>query len=880
VPSEPTFSGQVRVQLELARAARGVWMHGRGLRVRRVSLEVPGAEPLAATWKPIDPEGLARVDFGRELPAGSTAALVFEYEADWNRRLRGAYRVKEGGRDYVFTQFEPLSARAAFPSFDEPRFKATFDVALRVPASHHAVSNAPVLSESPAADGTKVVRFARTPKLSTYLVAFAVGPFDVAVAPDIAPTEIRRAKVPLRAFAAKGKGALLRYALARTRELLNVIERYFGVPYPFAKLDLIAVPDFAAGAMENAGAITFREPLLLVDERTAPIGLQRRVLSVLAHELAHQWFGDLVTMRWFDDLWLNEAFAAWLTNVAVDLRDPSQGGVLVQRKNAFAAMTGDSLPSARRVRQPIESHSDIRNAFDSITYSKGSAVLGMFERFLGRDVFRRGLRRYLDAHRFGNATSDEFFAALSTAAGRDVASAMGTFVNQPGVPLIDVDPECTADGTRVRLRQSRFRPLGIAGENRGLWQIPVCLRFATRGPKALVREHCGLLTREDELWTLPGVKGCLAWLHPNADGAGYYRFSLPPASWAGLRDALPGLPVSEQLAAVDSVRAAFEAGRIRTDDAVKTLVSLLPTASRQVFEPVSAFLSGLRTGTRSAETRGWIESFVRAKVRPVLARLGGLDGPGGVRGKRTSGEDADRRLYHERVLGSLAFVGRDPTLRAALVRRTEQMLGDGQTPPRISAMAPEVLAPALRAAVEDRGAEVVPRLERWVRSGGPDASIRSLVVPALGFATDPKMSERVLALALDPALRANELLPILSGQLKQIETREAAWAWLRNSFDAVIAKLPATHRVYLTHIVRSFCTAQRAQEVEAFYTPRVQILKSGARSIQSAVQSIRVCAAIAAAHEDESRAFFARSIGAGSSKPGSGTRPPGAATAH
>jgi hypothetical protein len=175
---------------------------------------------------------------------------------------------------------------------------------------------------------------------------------------------------------------------------------------------------------------------------------------------------------------------------------------------------------------------------------------------------------------------------------------------------------------------------------------------------------------------------------------------------------------------------------------------------------------------------------------------------------------------------------------------------------------------------------VVPRLERWVRSGGLDASIRSLVVPALGFATDPKMSERVLALALDPALRANELLPILSGQLKQIETREAAWAWLRSSFDAVIAKLPATHRVYLTHIVRSFCTAQRAQEVEAFYTPRVQILKSGARSVQSAVQSIRVCAAIAAAHEDESRAFFAGSIGAGSSKPGSGTRPPRAATAH
>jgi alanyl aminopeptidase len=341
-----------------------------------------------------------------------------------------------GGDDYVFTQFQPIAARRAFPGFDEPSFKAPFELTLTVPHGHVAVGNSPALSEEKDPSGRRRIRFAPTPPLPTYLVAWAVGPFDVVEAP-LPPSAEREHSLPLRGLAPRGRGPELRFALDHTGPLLESLERYFASPYPFAKLDVIAVPDFGAGAMENVGAFTFRDSLLLIDPDRAPEWQRRSFANVMAHELAHSWFGNLVTMPWWDDLWLNESFATWML------------------QQVHSAMNADSLDSARSIRQPIASDHDIANAFDGITYSKGAGVLAMFERWLGEESFRAGIRRHVEEHRFGSADADDLLQALSAASGRDVSGPFQGFLTRPGVPFLRTREVCDSAGSRLVVEQSR-----------------------------------------------------------------------------------------------------------------------------------------------------------------------------------------------------------------------------------------------------------------------------------------------------------------------------------------------------------------------------------------------------------------------------------------
>ncbi len=320
------------------------------------------------------------------------------------------------------------------------------------------------------------MHFAPTLPLPSYLIAFAVGPLDIVPAPDVPPNAVRKRALPLRAVTTKGHGKEIAYALAHTGEILAVLEQIFGIEYPYDKLDIIAVPD-KGGAMENAGAVTFSDGLLLFDEKKAPLWQKRGYASVMAHELAHQWVGDLVTAAWWDDIWLNESFATFIGAKAADQWDPKMDGRMELLDGVQGAIGSDSLVSARSIRQPIESTNDIENAFDGITYQKGGGVLSMFERWVGPATFAKGLHDYLSQHRFASATADDFLSAESAAAGKDVKTPFHTFLDQPGVPFVEAEVKC--DGSpRLHLKQSRYLPMGSTGDSNKTWQIPICARYA------------------------------------------------------------------------------------------------------------------------------------------------------------------------------------------------------------------------------------------------------------------------------------------------------------------------------------------------------------------------------------------------------------------
>ncbi|MEO6575822.1 MAG: M1 family metallopeptidase, partial [Polyangiaceae bacterium] len=434
-PREARFTGTTHILASVPRPTSYVVLHGRDLHITRVEAALAnGTVPATASTRKAhlatEADELV-LHFAQPLPQGQIT-LRIDYDAPFAESLSGLYHLTDGGRSYAFSQFEATDARRAFPCFDEPGFKVPFDVSVQVPAGMIAVSNSP--EESRQERGQKVAfTFATTPPLPTYLVAMAVGDLEI--------REGKPGPVPIRLITTKGKSALGGYALESTANLVRLLGDYFAIPYPYAKLDVVAVPDFAAGAMENAGFVTFREEALLLDER-ASARSRARVDLIIAHELAHQWFGDLVTAEWWNDIWLNEGFATWMEAKIVDLYKPGTEARLGGVRSAFTAMNLDALPSARAVRQPVTSNEETDQAFDEITYDKGAAVIGMIERFVGPDKFREGVRRYLRANAWKSVRAESFFGELDRVSEKDVTKLVSTFFDQTGVPTIAVDKKC------------------------------------------------------------------------------------------------------------------------------------------------------------------------------------------------------------------------------------------------------------------------------------------------------------------------------------------------------------------------------------------------------------------------------------------------------
>ncbi|MCB9596720.1 MAG: M1 family metallopeptidase [Sandaracinaceae bacterium] len=844
-PTRERYTGVVEIDVELPRRQRTIYLHGEALDVTTVTVEAEDGEPREATWESIDEEGLARVTVARPVGPGRVR-LNLQYGAAFETTNRALFRVAVGDDHYIYSQMEPLDARRSFPCFDEPRFKTPYDVTLVIREGDVAVANARELSSTPASGGTRRVRFATTQAIPSYLVAIAVGPFDRVEGDPIPPNDVRSAPLALGAVAPRGQGPQLAHAMRHTGAILTWLETYFGIAYPFDKLDLIAVPSFG-GAMENPGAVTFGDRLLLLGE-DPPIGQQRGYAFVMAHELAHMWFGDLVTMQWWDDLWLNEAFASWMEAQTIQGTfpefEPSAGAM----GEAIDAMDADSLGSARQIRQPITSTHDIQNAFDEITYLKGQSVLAMLERWMTPEVFRRGVQAYLRAHARGNATGEDLLDALSEAAGRDVRGPANSFIAQPGVPLVEVTPECADGAGSLTLRQTRYLPLGSEAEAGARWQIPFCARYAAGGE---VRQACTLLTEEQG--SLPLEGGCADWVMPNAGGVGYYRWTLPPQALETLRQrGLAQLDVREAMSFADSVRSGLAAGRITYDVAMNALRPLAQRSERPLATaPIGLTqmaIDDLLDEAGQARARTWAGRVYRAPWR----RLGWRVRPG---------DDPDTQLLRQELAIFMALGVRDRTVRreaAALGRAYLGLGGDRAIHP--DAVAPDLASLCVAVAVEEGGAEVFEHVLAQLLAATDPVVRRNLLGGIARGTTDPALRERLFALTADAdgGLRMNEIFAPFREQAQTPAGRDAAWAWLQAHYAELSARLGPHVSGYLPYAASGQCTDGAAEEARAFFAPRMEATQGGPRNLAKVVEGIQICAASADHARDSARAFFAR----------------------
>ena len=842
VPEKPTFEGAVDLEVKLTKARGVVWMHARDLEISEATLTPAGGAPIAVKFEQVTPDGVVALHPAKAVgPGVATIHLVFK--GSYHHQDTGLYQVKSGGEHYAFTQFEATYAREAFPSFDEPGVKIPYAISLTVKSDHRAIANTHEVAREDAGNGMVRVRFAPTEPLPSYLVAFAAGPLDVVDAPPVPANSVRKSPLPLRGVATKGRGRELAYALAHTGEILSVLEQQTGIGYPYDKLDVLAVPD-KGGAMENPGAVTFSEYLLLVDEATATVGQKRAFASVMTHELAHQWFGDYVTNVWWDDIWLNEAFATWMGARGTQLWRADTEAETHSLERVMDAMGTDALVNARRIRQPIETTHDIRNAFDDITYQKGGGVIAMFERWMGKDVFKKGIHAYLESHRMSTATAEDLMKALSEAAGKDVGTPFRTFLDQAGVPLVEAKVAC--DGKpRVELTQSRYFPVGSKGESTATWQIPVCARY---GVGKEVKESCTLLTTKSG--SLP-LDACPDWLHPNADAAGYYRFVMPKADLDKLeKKGFLHLGTREKMAVAAAIRAGFSLGTTPAKDVHAALEAFARDAHPLVADEPMGMVSQARDWLWGDPLVSKIESYAHSLYASRSKELGW-----DAAKKDTSPESA---VLRQRVLGFLSGTARDAAVRREATKRGRAYLGlGGDEKLHPEAVDPELTSLALVVTVEDGDAALFDGILARLATT-EDQVVRGRLLGALGAFRAPALAARARDLVLDPRVRVGETLSTVWQQLGDPRTRDAAWAWVSAHIDEVIAKVSAARGGFLPYLGGSYCDEKHLAEVDALFAPRVGKLDGGPRILSSVEESMKLCIARRAAQEKSTREFFSK----------------------
>jgi alanyl aminopeptidase len=835
-PSLERFEGVAEIEIDLPRAQTSIELHALDLDVTeaRVSSTTDGAAQVAR-YEVVDPvEGFARLTFDQAVGPGPVRARIV-YGAPFGPHGTGLFRVRAGEDDYAFTHMQPFGARRAFPCFDEPSFKAPLEVRLVIPRGMVGIANGAEESSIERDDGMQEVRFAPTEPLPTYLVAFAVGPLEIVEVEPLPPNEVRSRPLPLRAVAARGRGHRLAHALRTTPAIIEGFERYFEMPYPYAKIDLVAVPGWF-GAMENAGAITAYDSLVLIDDDDATF-TRATFAYLMSHEVAHHWFGNLVTLSWWDDLWLNEAFATWAQVRGVELAGLELAADQVEMLDARTALHADCLSTSRRIRQPIATSGDVHGAFDAITYQKGARLLAMFEHWLGREAFRQRVARYLREHAGGHATSADFLAALGEGHPELVAAFEG-FLDRPGIPHLDIASRCDASGAALTIRQRRDVPIGSSASSEGAWRVPFCARF---GEAEGVREHCAWVEGPESVVTLDR---CPSWLMPNARGAGYYRFSLDAASADALAASTASLDAQEIVMFADAVRADLDAGRL---DFATAMDRLAPLASSPVWLAAEAPMPLLE---RAIEHAGADDARRRAQAlyRAPLATLGWVERPE---------DSAADRVHRAAIVGFLAHVARDPEVRAEAARLGRAYVGfGGDGAIHMDVVSPDLADLVVEVAAEEGGAAFGEHLvARLATTEDPQA--RQALVAGLAGSGD-FVRTRLLTLALGGSLALPEALAVLSKQLGRHRHAAGAWDWLRTNLPLLEAQgLGGAMIATLPTIVGTMCRAEERQSVEDAFRRVARTTPGGERQLASSLERIALCEAWVEAHGADVRAYFA-----------------------
>jgi len=757
-PAQDGFSGTTHIDVEVTRASRSFRLHALGPVIASASLRDRAGRSTTLMPSIVEPKlGLVQFTAPAELPPGGYR-LEIAFTGTYARNSLGLYKTVSQGDAYLFTQFEANHARHAFPCWDEPGFKIPWQLSLTVPAGLEVVANAAPAQES-RAGAMKTVHFGRTPPMPSYLVALAVGPLEYVDVPGLA--------VPGRIVTPRGQTGLAGEIARISPEILARLEDYFGVPYPYAKLDQVAVPEFAFGGMENAGLITYRSTLVLAEPGRISFGAQRGMATLVAHEIAHMWFGDLVTMAWWDDLWLNESFASWMAAKIVMQTNPEYRLELSEINGTHQAMRTDALPSVGPVRRRLQAKDDPEQILDELTYNKGQAILTMIESWIGPGRFREAMRLYFEKHAWSNTTAEDLWRAFGAATGEDIPTLISAFMERPGLPLVSVTQET---GNRLRLTQRRFTNLGTTSAP-GRWQVPIVLQWSVAGR---VERRRVLLQDESMTLDVPGLANA-DWIHPNADEAGYYRWSLSPALNTRIARHAAALTPRERVGLLENTSALLNGGQLAGDEYLSFITAFAGDQEPEITQKVAGQLAGVRGTLVPAEQREQFDQFSAALLRPALTRIGL---------RPVAGEPAHVTPLRSTLLGTLGRQGRDPEV-IALARElaTRYLENPRDVDPALVNVALEVAAYHGNAALWETFRAALERTKSPLD--------RNRLLGTLGAVRDEAVVEKALDYALNGPLNSTEFMRIPYGIAGQPGRRERVVNWVIQHYSALKARMPA-----------------------------------------------------------------------------------------
>jgi aminopeptidase N len=813
-----TFSGVESIDVILAEPTDRITLNAAEIAFESVAATASGKE-LKATVALDKEKQQAAFTFAETLPAGK-ATLSIRYTGILNNELRGFYLSKTARRNYAVTQFESTDARRAFPSFDEPAFKATFDVSLIIDAGDTAISNGAILSDTPGPAASKhILHFATTPKMSTYLVAFLVGDFQC--------TTGEQDGVVIRSCSTPDKVALTPYSVDVAKYVLHYFNTYFGIPYPLKKLDLVALPDFEAGAMENFGAITYRETALLIDPKTASLGAKEEVDLTIAHEMAHQWFGDLVTMQWWDNLWLNEGFATWMENKPVAARHPEWN----LDQSVIASIGGtlnlDAQPTTRAIRAKADTPDEINQMFDGIAYGKAGAVLLMVENYLGEETFRQGVHNYLAAHRYANATAEDFWGAQTATSHKPVDKIMESLVAQPGEPLLTFGEP--ANG-QVAVSQKRFfLSPSIQPDSAQKWTLPVCFKTGVG------QRDCQLLTPSNTSLTIP-ARSAFA----NAGGKGYYRSAYPASTYAALvAHVETALTPAERISLIGDEWAQVRANKAPIGAYLDLVAAIKSDPDAEVLGAAARGIGAAYTRVAThPEERAAIAAWIRSTFEPVYARLG----------PPSASDSANTRGLRVELFALLGYYGKDPAVLAQAREIAPRFLAD---PGSVDATLGQT---ALAIAAQNGDAQLFDRLQQvYETSTNPELQVGALRL--LAEFHDPALLQRALDYAASGKVRNQDATTQFAMALQIDENRDQAWTYIQNNWDKVQAQFTTGMGARLVAATGNFCTSHDRASVEAFFSTHK--VPASDMALKHAIESIDGCIEMCALQEPHLKQWLA-----------------------
>ena len=798
-----TFTGVESIDVTLAEPTDHITLNAVQIAFQSVTVSAEGKQQTATISEEKNKEQ-ATFTFPNKLAAGK-ATLSIAYTGILNNELRGFYLSKTARRNYAVTQFESTDARRAFPSFDEPAFKATYDVTLIVDKGDTAISNSPIESDTPGPTaGKHTLKFFTTPRMSTYLVAFLVGDFQC--------TSGESDGVQIRGCATPDKVALTPYSVEVAKYVLHYYNTYFGIPYPLKKLDLIALPDFEAGAMENFGAITYRETDMLLDPKNASVDAKREVALVIAHEMAHQWFGDLVTMKWWDNIWLNEGFATWMENKPVAAMHPEWNIDQMVASGEDQTLGLDAAPTTRAIRAKAETRDEIEEMFDGISYGKASDVLLTVENYLGPETFRKGVHAYLSAHLYSNATAEDFWNAQTATSHKPVDKIMESFVAQPGEPILTFGELA---GGKVSVIQKRFfLSPSIEPDPSQKWTIPVCFKSGTD------TQRCEVLKPVDSTLKTPTSGLFFA----NAGGKGYYRTAYPPSVYATLvANIETGLAPTERISLIGD-----EWAQVRSNKA--PVGSYLDLATALKSDPNAEVLSNAIGGVDAiydrvagtSEEKAALAAWIRSTFAPEYAKLG-TPSPG------DSPNTIDLRAHLFELLG---YYGKDRAVLAQARQITEMYLADP------GAVDPTLGQTALAVAARNGDAALFDQLQKIAEtSTNPEIQEGSLrLLPEF---EDPALVQRSLDYAASDKVRNQDALIQFAIALQIDATRDIAWKYVKSHWSTVKTLLTPEMGSALVGSTGAFCSVEARDDVTAFFATHK--VPAAERTLKHAIEHINGC---------------------------------------